>query len=141
MLVAGFHVLAFSIGARLTFGTFDAFDLGTVGADVALRIPLGGFHLFIRSHLGFAWQGRLNDKSPELSQTNVVGWEVGAGLGFDIMLAEVISLGLDVGADFLNLSRQSINLSGPGPTDVDLTKSGNAVGVAGHVMVTLKLQL
>lgn len=131
---AGLNLLFVHLGARLAFTETDAFTLGTAVAEVALVPRLGPIEPSVRLGIGYAWQGNANYGN-YTEQTSVYGLALGAGLGLDIRLGQVVGIGAAVDADLLNMSR-STDLGNA--TTID-AQSGNAVGV--QVAVTGHLTL
>lgn len=124
----GFRVYFLTLGARATIASYFGFEVGTVGADVAVHLPIPVVSPYVRVGLGYAWMGDANWNDPALSQTEVNGLVVDGGLGLNIKLARLISLGAGFDVAFLNLGRQSARDAGTVGM-VNLEESGDAVGL------------
>jgi hypothetical protein len=125
----GFRVYWLAVGARMTFASYNVFQIGTVGADVQLRFPIPIFEPYIRVGAGYAWEGEANYSSPGMSSTNVTGWAFNAAVGFDIFLTNWLTLGAGAGFDLLNMTRQR-DPSQPcmGVTDFCPMMDGDSIG-------------
>lgn len=130
---AGFRVKFLMIGARAGIGAYDGFDIGTILAEIHLRLPVPVVEPYIRAGFGFAWLGTVNYDSPKDSETTVNGLAVDAGLGLDVYLGDYFAVGGGIDASFLNMTRQSIamgcNAGDCSPTTVDLEEDGDSIGL------------
>lgn len=124
----GFRVYFLTLGARATIASYFGFEVGTVGADIAVHLPIPVVSPYVRVGLGYAWMGDANWNDPALSQTDVHGLVADGGLGVNIKLGRVISLGAGFDVAFLNLGRQSARDAGTVGM-VNLEESGDAVGL------------
>ncbi|NOY90203.1 MAG: outer membrane beta-barrel protein [Deltaproteobacteria bacterium] len=129
-LSAGFRILWFTVGGRGTLSSYPGFEVGTVGLDLGLHLPIPVFEPYVRGGLSYGWMGNANYSNPNLSDTSVTGLVADAGAGVDIYLNDHISIGAGVDAVFLNLTRQKISASaGTMVGDVNISESGDAVGL------------
>jgi endogenous inhibitor of DNA gyrase (YacG/DUF329 family) len=129
-LSAGFRVYWFTVGARGTLSSYPGFEIGTVGLDLGLHLPIPVIEPYVRGGLSYGWMGNANYRNPNLSDTSVTGLVADVGGGVDIYLSDHISLGAGIDAVFLNLTRQKIT-SGAATmvTDINVSESGDAVGL------------
>ena len=130
----GFRVWWLAIGARTTFASYDAFQIGTIGGEAQLRLPIPVVEPYIRAGFGYAWQGNATYSVSsagvtEQHATTVYGWAFNAAVGFDIFLVNWFTIGAGVGLDVLNMARQT-DPRAPcmGITDFCPGRSGDAVG-------------
>lgn len=143
----GFKVSLFAIGGRVTYQTFDAWDIGTAGLDVTLRIPAPIVEPWVRVGFAYTWMG-----NPDLSNGSIVlptgevdvdGFALDAGAGLDIFLAKRFALGIGFEAVILKLKRKgacgTLGSGCTGITDVDLTADGDATGLMLRPHVHLSL--
>ena len=109
------------------------------GLDIGLHLPIPVIQPYVRVGVGYAWMGDADYADPMLSQTDVYGYTIDAGLGLDIKLARFLSLGAGFDAAFLNMTRQS--LSDGNVTGVDIQEDGDAVGlqIRLHAQLTLHI--
>ncbi|MCU0674259.1 MAG: porin family protein [Myxococcota bacterium] len=124
---AGFRIYWITLGAQATLASYFGFELGTVGLDVGLHLPIPVVQPYLRVGIGYAWMGDADYSAPMLSRTDVYGYAIDAGLGLDIKLARFLSLGAGFDAAFLNMTRQALtdgNVAG-----VDIQEDGDAVGL------------
>ncbi len=147
-VAAGFRVKWLTLGARASLTTLSgAFDLGTVGLDVGLRIPFGFLEPHVRLGLGYGWVGQADYRNPRLSATSVYGLVVEGGAGLELYLGDLISIGATASAAVLNLTRQDVRTCGGGGASspdcnvagVNLEEDGDSVGlqVRGQAHVAL----
>lgn len=141
-LAAGFRIYWLTIGGRATIARYFGFDLGTVGADLAIHLPIPVVRPYIRVGFGYGWLGAADFSDPALSETSVYGFAVDAGLGLKIKLGRLFSLGGGFDAAFLNMTRQA--LTGDEVRDVtgvNIREDGDAVGLQLRVHVHLTLHI
>lgn len=136
----GFRIYFLTLGARATIASYFGFEIGTAGLDVALHLPIPLISPYLRVGLGYAWMGDADWSDPGLSSTDVHGLYADVGLGLNIKLARILSIGAGFDAAFLNLGRQSIRDGGT-ISDVNLEESGDAVGfqLRLHAHITLHI--
>lgn len=128
-LGVGFRVFILSIGARITYANYQNFDIGNLGGDVTLRLPIPLIEPYVRVGAGYAWQGQANYSDPAMSATTVYGWSFDSALGLDLYLARWFTLGAGVGLNLLNMSRQSDPTADcMGAADICPDEPGDAVG-------------
>ncbi len=123
----GFRVWWLAVGARMTFASYDTFQIGTVGGDIQLRLPIPIVEPYLRVGFGYAWQGGANYADPLMSATTVYGWSFDAALGFDIFLTNWLTIGGGVGFDLLNMTRQRDPVASP-VTTFHPEQDGDAIG-------------
>jgi hypothetical protein len=136
----GVRIKFLTIGARATFAAYEGFDVGTVGGEIALRLPTPVVEPYVRAGLAYAGLGEANYAMFRASTVTVNGWVAQAALGVDIYLNRFLALGAAFDIDVLNLSRQPASVEGAMMlAGVDLSRDGNAVGlrVGGHVAASL----
>lgn len=124
---AGFRIYWITLGAQATLASYFGFELGTVGLDIGLHLPVPVVQPYLRVGIGYAWMGDADYTDPMLSRTDVYGYAIDAGLGLDIKLARFLSLGAGFDAAFLNMTRQA--LTDGNVTGVDIQDEGDAVGL------------
>ncbi len=136
----GFRVFFLALGARATLASYPGFEIGTVGAEVQFRLPVPVVEPWIRVGAGYAWQGNANYADPMMSSSTVHGWAIQGALGVDIFLAWWFSLGIGVGVDFLNMTRQA-DPRQPcmGVTEFCPAREGDAIGAQGRVFIQVGL--
>lgn len=128
----GFRVYWFALGARGTFAGYNGFQIGTVGGDAQLRIPIWIFDLYVRAGAGYAWQGDASYSGMggvAVNSTTVWGWSFDAAAGLDIFLANWISIGAGIGLDVLNMTRHgNPDATVTDPLRFNPQQNGDAVG-------------
>lgn len=130
----GFRVYWIAVGARTTFASYNTFQIGTIGGEIALRLPIPVVEPYVRVGAGYAWQGDANytvttGGVTTQPATTVFGWVINAALGVDIFLTNWFTIGAGVGLDVLNMTRQT-DPRGTcmGLTDFCPSRQGDAVG-------------
>lgn len=137
---AGMRFLRFlAFGARFGYSVFDTFGLGTVGAEVGLRIPIAFLEPYLRAGFGYAWMGSPNYNSPGVQDAEIFGYHAELDVGLDFFIGKYVSLGAGIAANILNLTRRSFDANPAGATTFDFTQEGNAVGLQlrGHAHAAL----
>ncbi len=138
---AGVRIFVVTLGARASLNELSSFNLWQLDAELGFHIPLGHWDPYFGLHGGYCFVGALGEgitgltsgsQSPSIS---ITGGDAGAHLGIDYYFNHFVSLGLDVSASFLFLSRPPPTLS---PTQMaalsavgelsNYEKSGDSVG-------------
>ena len=128
-LGVGFRVYFIAVGARATLASYPGFEIGNIGGDVQLRLPVPVVEPYIRVGFGYAWQGSANYTNASASTTTTTGWSFDSALGLDIFLANWFTLGAGAGLNLLNLTRQSDpTVDCMGLTDFCPQQEGDAIG-------------
>ncbi|MEM9192926.1 MAG: hypothetical protein AAGF12_27370 [Myxococcota bacterium] len=138
---AGIRLFIFTLGARATFSTYDAFDLGTVAADLGLRIPTPIVDIYARVGAGYAWMGRADLSQPANSEDGITGFMVDAGAGFDIYFLRHLALGLGLDFAFLNMAREAGCTGANCVATVDFTEEGNSAGFQLRFLLHLRFEV
>jgi len=145
----GFRVWWIAVGARFSYAAYNLaatnpFQLGTIGGEVALRLPIPVVEPYVRVGAGYAWQGDAHLSMPTATSamvnpaTTVYGWAFNAALGVDIFLVNWFTIGAGVGLDVLNMTRQTNPTTAcMGVTDFCPSRPGDAVGyqLSGFVQI------
>ncbi|MDH5493138.1 MAG: hypothetical protein OEY14_14380, partial [Myxococcales bacterium] len=138
----GFRISLLTIGARGTLSSYFGFELGTAGAELGLRIPLGNLELFARGGLAYGWMGDANYVNPGLSETDVTGLVIDTGAGLDFFMGKGFAIGGSASGAFLNLTSNAADCAATmstlcDPLDVAATTDGDTAGlqlrIEGHV--------
>lgn len=104
---AGVRILVFTAGARFRWSSFAAFRLWTLDAEGALRVPLGKLEPYASLALGYAALGSFSGSSPFASQASAQGVSARLAAGLDWYLSNTFSVGANLSADALFLSRSA----------------------------------
>lgn len=130
-LTAGTRFSIVTLAAHLDFASYDAYDVGTVGARIQVHAPLPIVKPFARIGGGFAWLGALNPASalwtcsPGSTSNDcpsISGWHLSAGAGVDFALKRWFTLGAGLDFTLLNLNRAA------SPTQVNFMRTGDSMG-------------
>lgn len=129
-LGVGFRVWWLAIGARASVAVYETFQIGTIGGEATLRLPIPVVEPWVRVGFGYGWQGDAQYQSGSSTySTTTYGWVFQSGLGLDIYLTSWFTLGAGVGLDILNLTRQrDPSAMCMGATDVCPSRNGDALG-------------
>jgi hypothetical protein len=110
---AGVRLIFLTLGARFRLGSFDAWQLWTLNAELGIRIPLGSLEPYFTFGGGYAALGSFDSASlgGAIGTTNgldVSGFDVRGGFGLDYYIGRYVSLGANVSGDLLVLSRPKV---------------------------------
>ena len=131
-LLAGMRFGPVTAGARVDLARYAAYDVGDAGLFVELRVPVPFIQPFGRVGVGYAWLGDLNPDPHYLACgasgtgagcPKVSGWFASVGGGLDLAISSHFTLGANLDATFLNLTRAA------SPTNVMFTNTGDSVGL------------
>lgn len=138
---AGVRLLYLTLGARFRYGLLQDFDLWSVGAEGALRVPMGSLEPYVFIGAGYVHVGSfeaedavyaLGSRSSELS---LGGIDVRLGGGLDYFVTPVFSVGGRLESDLLFLSRDAVLQSGAGI----YSDEGSGIGLSASALVVLGL--
>lgn len=131
----GLRLLILSFGPRLRYHKLTEFDLWQINGEVNLHIPISRLDLNFGVHGGYSFIGSFAagalGAGADPDAVRVRGFDVGLQLGLDYYLTPHFSLGGDVSAEVLAMSRPALARS----TDPAFGTSGGAVGLGGLVGV------
>lgn len=107
----GLRLIFLTIGARGRVGFYDAWNMFQVGGEIGLHIPLGRVepHFFIGG--GYSALGNINAVANNSANAiSVQGGYARAGVGLDIYIAPIFSIGLQASGDFMAMVRPGLSL-------------------------------
>lgn len=140
----GVRLLFITVGPRFRLAHFGGFDMWTLGAEVAMRFPLGSIEPYFGVGGGYASLGSFEGSSAvKPGDVHARGFDVRAGGGLDYYVTPVFSVGANVSVDLLGLTRPAVPLTvaaAPGASGtVNYAAEGSSVGmgVAGTAVVGL----
>lgn len=140
----GVRLLFITIGPRFRLAHFGDFDMWTLGAEVAMRFPLGNIEPYVMLGGGYASLGSFEGSGAvKPGDVHARGFDVRAGGGLDYYVTPVFSVGANVSTDLLALTRPAVApnvAAAPGaPGTVNYAAEGSSVGmgVAGTAVVGL----
>lgn len=142
----GLQFLIFQLGARVTYALMEALDLGTAGAEFAIRIPIPVVEPFLRVGAGYTWtsdNGVLNTALARPGGARIDGYYLEVGAGLDVFLTSAFAIGVSVDGAFLNLTRKGLDDCGGGSCaigGIDLDESGDALGLLLRGQVNARLE-
>lgn len=139
----GFRLWWIAVGARGSFAIYETFQLGTVGGEVTLRLPVPVVEPWVRVGFGYGWQGNAQYQRAEFrsASTTTYGWVFQSGLGLDVYLVQWLTLGAALGIDIVNMSRQrDPTVSCMGVTDICPGRNGDALGFQIRGLATVGLR-
>ncbi len=141
---AGIRLLIFTIGVRARLNELSAFNLWETNGEFGVHLPIKKWDPYLSLHGGYTFVGTLSSSALDASLSSAAtdisihGADTGLSMGVDYYVIPYLSLGLDVTADALFLSRPPIvslpaSVSGAlTPTEqAALKASGDAVGIGG----------
>jgi hypothetical protein len=137
----GFRIWWLAVGARASFAGYEGFQIGTVGGELTLRLPVPIIEPWVRVGFGYGWQGDANYRTGTARETTTYGWAFQAGLGLDIYLVNWLTIGAGFGLDVLNMTRQrDPTAMCMGVTDVCPSMNGDALGLQLKGLLTVGLR-
>ncbi len=136
-VAAGLRVFFLTLGARGWLANFPQFDLWALVADVALRLPIPVVEPYVRFGIGYAFVGQADYTKPMDSDVSVFGLVVEGGLGVDVYLNSILSIGAGLDLAFLNLTRQRVDMCSSSTASpdcnimmIDFEETGDAAGLS-----------
>ncbi len=130
--VVGMRFGPFAFGVRGSFAHYNPFDIGTLGAEIQLRLPIPVIQPYARLGFGYAWLGAIDPETAWSCTSSaaasggcpkIYGWTASAGAGVDIWLSRHFTVGAGLDVNILNLTRSaSIDT-------VNYTQSGDSLGI------------
>jgi hypothetical protein len=121
----GAQLIFLTLGVRGRMGFFDAWQIGRIGGEIGLRIPLGFVEPRFELGGGYAALGSFDTVVPD--KISIEGGYARASAGVDFYPVKVLALGAEASFDFLALKRPGLSLA-----DVQNLKdpSGNSLSDA-----------
>jgi len=103
----GVRLLVFTLGARFRLGDFSAWNLWTLNAEAGLHVPLGRVEPYLTLGGGYASLGAFSASNlgGAGSVNGAKGFDARAGFGLDFYLTNTFTVGGNLTADVLFLSR------------------------------------
>ena len=144
-LGAGVRFLTWTLGARVRYAPLSTASLWHIDGEVGFHVPFGAWDPYLSLHGGYA-TGSINEavvpaapvvtnESTSITATpGLSGGEVGGAVGEDYYFSALVSLGLEISADALFLTRSAStaasasNITMPAPTsasDVGFALNGS----------------
>ncbi len=109
---AGVRLLFLTLGARFRNGAFSQWNIWTLDGELGLHLPLGSVEPYFTLGGGYATIGSFAaDKIGTTASSNsldITGWNVRAGVGVDVYLTPVVSIGGNLTGDLLMLARPKV---------------------------------
>jgi hypothetical protein len=119
----GARFFVFTIGARGRMGFFDAWQLGRIGGELGLHLPLG----FVEPHFdlggGYAALGHFDGVVAE--RIGIHGGYARADAGVDLYPVKQLSFGATTSFDFMALTRPGVD-----PTELAKLEGEGAISAA-----------
>lgn len=103
----GAQLVFLTIGARGRMGLFDAWQIGRVGGELGLRIPVGFVEPRFDIGAGYAALGQFDGVVAE--EISIEGFYVRGGAGVDFYPVDILALGLHATFDFMGLTRPGLD--------------------------------
>lgn len=138
---AGVRLLYLTLGARFRYGLLSEFDLWSLGAEGALRIPYGNLEPYVFVGAGYTRAGSfkadegLVDLAARKEDLSVSGIGAQLGGGLDYFVTPVFSVGARVEAQAMFLGRSQTLAAGGGIYSED----GSGIGISTSGLAVLGL--
>jgi hypothetical protein len=122
---AGARLLFFTLLVRGRIGFFDSGQLYRVGPEVGFHVPLGRVEPHVALGLGYAAMGNVRDVVGGVAAADISlrGFYARVSAGLDYYVAPIFSIGLDLSADLLGLTRPALSAA-----EVQLIQTSGGVG-------------
>jgi hypothetical protein len=108
---AGVRLVFLTLGGRFRLGSFSAWQLWTLNAELGLHLPFGKLEPYFSFAGGYASLGAFNGTSSAFdyksSGMNIHGWNARMGFGMDYYFNHYFSIGALMTGDVLYLKRSS----------------------------------
>jgi hypothetical protein len=125
-VAAGARLLFFTVGPHFRFGHFSDWNLWSLDLDVGWHIPLGNLEPYAMIGGGYS---RLSNYAGA-DYASIKGFNIRIGGGLDYYITNVLSVGGQITAELLGLSRGAISqpgFYGPDASGLGLGFTGSAV--------------
>jgi len=99
---AGVRLVFLTLGARFRYAPLPDSKLWSLGVEAGLHAPFGAFEPYATLGAGYVSVGSL----PGPDEVAIRGFDARLGGGLDIYLTNMFSIGANIGADLLFLSRE-----------------------------------
>jgi hypothetical protein len=129
-VAAGARLLFFTVGPHFRFGHFSDWNLWSLDLDVGWHFPLGNLEPYALVGGGYS---RLSVRGDDTNVFSIKGFNVRIGGGLDYYVTNVLSVGAQLTAELLGLSRGAI--AQPGFYGADA--SGLGLGFTGSAVAGL----
>jgi hypothetical protein len=139
----GVRLIVFTLGARFRLGSFQAWQLWTLNAELGMKIPLGAFEPYFVFGGGYASLGKFEGDALGDAGVSVRGFNVRGGFGLDYYVADTFSIGGNLSGDLLFLTRPKVDaskLEGEDGLEAEIyARDGSGIGAAGTLTVVAGL--
>lgn len=132
----GVRLLAFTLGARFRFGNFSDWQLWTLDAEAGLHIPLGRIEPYFSFAAGYASLAGFDSAQLGSAPNRARGLDLRGGAGLDVYLSNAFSVGANLSADVLFLSRKAASGAASGTANAEQQRAasvyasdGSGIGV------------
>jgi hypothetical protein len=136
--VLGVRVLYFSLGASFRYSPLPDLALWSLGAELAVRIPLGALEPFVFLGASYA-QVSGAESASGIKVEGVHGFDARIGGGLDYYLSRTFSVGGQVAFDYLVLRRKAQSQLCSGTATCPYSTAGRGLGMSLAPSVTLAL--
>jgi hypothetical protein len=128
----GVRLVFVTLGARFRLGTFDEWQLWTLNGELGIRIPLGAVEPYMTLGGGYASVGSFDTSNvgADLNEANVeiTGFNVRGGVGVDVYLSDLFSVGANLTGEVLALTRPGVD-----PSKLNVSGSGGSQAAEAEV--------
>ncbi|HVU06167.1 MAG TPA: hypothetical protein VHE30_30660 [Polyangiaceae bacterium] len=129
---AGVRLIFLTLGPRFRIGVFDAYQVWTLNGELGIKVPLGRFEPHFELGAGYASLGAFSKDDlggPRAGDVSITGYDVRGGGGLDVFVTRGFSIGANVSAEVLGLTRPGVSL------DELASNNGATVDVNGNANV------
>lgn len=126
----GVRLLYFTFGARFRYGALEDWNLWSLLGEAGFHVPFGNFEPYVKLGAGYvtltSFDSAWKQAAVGRGALSVHGLDVRLATGFDYHLSSTFSVGPQLAADLLVLSRAGVDSA---PTSAYAT-DGSSVGLA-----------
>ena len=134
----GLRFAFFRVGARFNYALHSDFNVGSIGLDLSLHLPIPVVSPYLRAGIGYGWLGNFTF-SGTLTNASAAGLVADVGIGLDIRIKR-LSIGAGVDVAFLNFTRQRATDVGA-IASIEVTQPGDALGLQVRGMLRLTIHI
>jgi hypothetical protein len=107
----GVRLLFLTIGARARMGFFEPWQLGRVGGELGLRVPIGRIEPRFDAGFGYAALTGVSATTGDAIDANINGFYGRLGAGLDVFPVNWLAVGGGVSWEVLGLTRPGLGVS------------------------------
>lgn len=128
----GLRLLFLTLGARFRLGDFSEWQLWTLNGELGFRVPIGRVEPYFTLGGGYASVGSFSSgnigSGLNSSDVDITGFNVRGGVGLDVYVTPVFSLGGSLTGEVLVLTRPGVDIS-----EIEQPDTGDGASAAAEI--------